>query len=169
MQHFIKSLKAGGRAAVVIKNTFLSNMDNADIAMRKLLLETCNLHTILDLPAKTFQGAGVKTVVLFFEKGAPTKNIWHYQLDVGRSLGKTKPLNDDDLQDFVRRQSKFEDSPISWSTPISQINKNTWDLMPVNPNKVNVTELRSPIEILEEISIIDKEIAADLDEIRKLL
>ena len=100
LQHFIKSLKPGGRAAVVIKNTFLSNTDNAAIALRKELLENCNLHTVLDCPAKTFLGAGVKTVVLFFVKGEATQNTWFYQLDPGRSLGKTNPLNDNDLKEF---------------------------------------------------------------------
>jgi type I restriction enzyme M protein len=77
LQHFIKSLRAGGRAAVVIKNTFLSNSDNASRALRQELLENCNLHTVLDCPGGTFLGAGVKTVVLFFEKGAPTRKIWY--------------------------------------------------------------------------------------------
>jgi hypothetical protein len=49
----------------------LSITDNASNSLRKLLLESCNLHTILDCPGGTFLGAGVKTVVLFFEKGAP--------------------------------------------------------------------------------------------------
>jgi type I restriction enzyme M protein len=71
LQHFIRLLRAGGRAGVVIKNTFLSNSDNASVALRQKLLEECNLHTVLDCPGGTFQGAGVKTVVLFFEKGAP--------------------------------------------------------------------------------------------------
>ena len=62
LQHFIKMLKAGGRGGVVIKNTFLSNTDNASVSLRKLLLESCNLHTVLDCPGGTFQGAGVKTV-----------------------------------------------------------------------------------------------------------
>jgi type I restriction enzyme M protein len=53
---------------VVIKNTFLSNSDNASKALREELLSSCNLHTILDCPSGTFIGAGVKTVVLFFEK-----------------------------------------------------------------------------------------------------
>jgi type I restriction enzyme M protein len=75
LQHFIKSLKAGGRAGIVIKNTFLSNADNASVSLRKHLLESCNLHTILDMPAGTFLGAGVKTVVLFFTKGEPTKRF----------------------------------------------------------------------------------------------
>ena len=115
LQHFIKMLKAGGRGGVVIKNTFLSNTDNASVSLRKLLLESCNLHTVLDCPGGTFQGAGVKTVVLFFEKGAPTRKIWFYQLDPGRNLGKTNPLNDDDLAEFVKLQKTFADSPKIWS------------------------------------------------------
>jgi type I restriction enzyme M protein len=75
LQHFIRLLRAGGRAGVVIKNTFLSNTDNASVALRQKLLTDCNLHTVLDCPGGTFQGAGVKTVVLFFEKGSPTRKV----------------------------------------------------------------------------------------------
>lgn len=57
--------------------------------------------TVLDCSGGVFQGAGVKTVVLFFEKGVPTRRICYYQLDPGRSLGKTNALNDDDLKEFV--------------------------------------------------------------------
>ncbi len=82
LQHFIKTLKPGGRAAIVIKNTFLSNTDNAAVALRKELLENCNLHTVLDCPGGTFIGAGVKTVVLFFEKGSATQKTWFYEYAV---------------------------------------------------------------------------------------
>src|SRR6266436_2898350 len=115
LQHFIKNLKAGGRGGVVIKNTFLSNTDNASVSLRKLLLESCNLHTVLDCPGGTFQGAGVKTVVLFFEKGSKTRQTWYYQLDPGRNMGKTNSLNDNDLKEFVALQETFADSPKSWS------------------------------------------------------
>ena len=57
LQHFIRILKAGGRAGIVIKNTFLSNTDNASVSLRKMLLEGCNLHTVLDCPGGTFQPA----------------------------------------------------------------------------------------------------------------
>lgn len=114
LQHFIKMIKAGGRGGVVIKNTFLSNTDNASVSLRKLLLESCNLHTVLDCPGGTFQGAGVKTVVLFFEKGTKTRKIWFYQLEPGRNLGKTNPLNDVDLADFIKLQRTHADSPKSW-------------------------------------------------------
>ena len=88
LQHFMKMMKTGGRGAVVIKNTFLSNSDNASVSLRKELLETCNLHTILDCPSGTFQGAGVKTVVLFFQKGSPTRKIWYYQLNPWKEYGQ---------------------------------------------------------------------------------
>ena len=51
-------------------------MSVGEAFLRKHLMESCNLHTILDMPGGTFLGAGVKTVVLFFEKGQPTKNTW---------------------------------------------------------------------------------------------
>jgi len=92
------------------------------VSVRKLLLENCNLHTALSCPRGAFLGTGEKTVVLFFEKGAPTRKIWFYELNPGRSLGKTSPLNDNDLAEFVRLQKKFADSPKSWSVDTKSIN-----------------------------------------------
>lgn len=169
LQHFIKSLKAGGRAAVVIKNTFLSNSDNASKALRQELLENCKLHTILDCPGGTFLGAGVKTVVLFFEKGAPTRKTWYYQLDPGRSLGKTNPLNDDDLKEFVHLQAKAKDSEKSWTLKIADVDKNTFDLSVKNPNAPEEAPLRKPKDIIKEMAKLDKESARILDGIRGML
>ena len=169
LQHFIKTLKAGGRAAIVIKNTFLSNTDNASTNIRKLLLEGCNLHTVLDCPGGTFQGAGVKTVVLFFEKGAPTRKVWFYQLDPGRSMGKTNALNDADLAEFVSLQASFADSPKSWTLDAASINTNTYDLSVKNPNGGEVVTLRTPQEILDEIAALDAESAEVLASIKSLL
>jgi type I restriction enzyme M protein len=169
LQHFIKSLKPGGRAAIVIKNTFLSNTDNASTSIRKLLLESCNLHTVLDCPGGTFQGAGVKTVVLFFEKGAPTRNVWFYQLDPGRNMGKTNPLNDDDLAKFVELQKTFADTAQSWSVDMASIDTATFDLSVKNPNGNDEVALRSPQEILDEIAALDAESAEVLATIRELV
>ena len=169
LQHFIKMLKAGGRGAVVIKNTFLSNTDNASVSLRKELLESCNLHTILDCPGGTFQGAGVKTVVLFFEKGAPTRSTWYYQLDPGRNLGKTNPLNDDDLAEFVTLQKTFAESTKSWSVAASAIDQATFDLSVKNPNGDEEVAHRSPQDILAEIAALDAESAEVLGRIRALL
>ena len=169
MQHFIKSLKAGGRAAIVIKNTFLSNTDNASVSLRKLLLESCNLHTVLDCPGGTFQGAGVKTVVLFFEKGEATRKVWFYQLNPGRNLGKTNPLNDGDMADFIERQKTFADSDQSWSVEVAGIDAATWDLSVKNPKGGDEVVLRTPQEILDEIVALDAESADVLVTIRSLL
>lgn len=169
LQHFIKMLKAGGRGSVVIKNTFLSNTDNASVSLRKLLLESCNLHTVLDCPGGTFQGAGVKTVVLFFDKGAPTRKVWYYQLDPGRSLGKTNPLNDDDLKEFVKLQKTSADSPKSWSLNAKDIDQTTFDLSVKNPNGGEVVTHRNPQEIMDEIAVLDAEIAEVLKNIKALL
>eukprot|EP01037_Dinobryon_pediforme_P002439 gene2439-2477_t len=169
LQHFIKSLKAGGRAAIVIKNTFLSNSDNASVSLRRELLNTCNLHTILDMPGGTFIGAGVKTVVLFFEKGAPTRKVWFYKFDAGRNMGKTNALNDEDLQDFINLQANFADGDNSWSIEADKIDGETFDLSVKNPNKAEETALRSPAEIMDEIAMLDAESAEILAGIRGLL
>jgi type I restriction enzyme M protein len=156
MQHFIKMLKAGGRAAIVIKNTFLSNSEHSDIALRKLLLETCNLHTVMDCPQGTFQGAGVKTVVLFFTKGEPTKNIWYYKLKPGRNLGKTKPLNDKDLLDFIDKQDKFIISDNSWVVDIKNVDPSTYDLSVKNPNGEDDLVIRPHGTILKELTALQE-------------
>jgi type I restriction enzyme M protein len=169
LQHFIKYLKAGGRAAVVIKNTFLSNSDNASVALRRELLESCNLHTVLDCPQGTFLGAGVKTVVLFFEKGAPTKKIWYYQLDPGRNLGKTNPLNDDDLKEFVELQKSLAVGEKSWFVEVEDVDQESLDLSVKNPNIEEEAPLRSPHEIISEISQLDEESAHLLQKIRSII
>src|ERR1700731_296759 len=169
LQHFIRMLKAGGRGGIVIKNTFLSNGDNASVSLRKMLLESCNLHTVLDCPGGTFQGAGVKTVVLFFEKGAPTRKIWYYQLDLGPNLGKTNPLNDDDLVEFVKLQKSFADSPKSWSVDAKTIDRKTFDLSVKNPNGGEEMAHRTPQAIMAEIAALDAESTKVLDNIKALL
>jgi type I restriction enzyme M protein len=169
LQYFIKILKAGGRAGIVIKNTFLSNTDNASVSLRKKLLEECDLHTILDCPGGTFIGAGVKTVVLFFEKGTKTRKVWYYQLDPGRNMGKTNPLNDADLVEFIELQKTFADSPKSWSVDAATIDPKTFDLSVKNPNGSEEVVHRSPEEIMDEIASLDAESAEVLENIKALL
>jgi type I restriction enzyme M protein len=189
LQHFIKMLKVGGRAAIVIKNTFLSNSD-ASRSLRQEILSSCNLHTILDCPGGTFIGAGVKTVVLFFEKAEPldaiqttpifnqgksineqmaTKKIWYYQLNPGRNMGKTNSLNDDDLREFVELQATFAVSEKSWLVDVADIDQVTFDLSVKNPNKGEEVTLREPQEILDEIAVLDLESAEILDIIGGIL
>lgn len=169
LQHFIKILKATGRAGIVIKNTFLSNTDRASVQLRKTLLEECNLHTVLDLPGGTFTGAGVKTVVLFFDKGTRTRKIWYYQLNLDRNLGKTNALNENDLVDFVKLQKTKADSENSWTVKIADVDTTTYDLSVKNPNRVEETDERTPKQILKEMKKLDEESADILHTIMDLL
>ena len=168
LQHFIKSLRAGGSAGIVIKNTFLSNTDNASRDLRKYLLESCNLHTVLDLPGGTFTGAGVKTVVLFFKKGEPTRKTWFYSLNLDRNLGKTNPLNDNDLQEFIELQKTFADSENSWSLDMKDINAENYDLSVKNPSNNDEIIRRTPEDIMSEIFDLDKQSEEILTRIKEL-
>lgn len=168
VQHFYRKLKANGRAAIVIKNTCLSNGDAK--ALRKLLIEKTNLHSILDLPGGTFVGAGVKTVVLFFDKvNSGTDKVWYYQLNLDRNLGKTNPLNAKDLAEFESLFKSKGDSLNSWSVDRATIEENDFDLSVKNPNEPEEEPLRAPSEIIENITVLDLESKDLLDEIKKLI
>jgi type I restriction enzyme M protein len=124
---------------------------------------------VLDCPSGTFQGAGVKTVVLFFEKGAPTRKVWFYQLDPGRSLGKTNPLNDEDLKEFVKLQGTFANSPKSWTVDEKNIDQETFDLSVKNPASDEAVTHRSPRQIMDEIETLDATSTEVLGRIKALL
>lgn len=169
LQHFIRSLKAGGRAAVVIKNTFLSNADNATVSLRKYLLETCKLYTVLNMPEGTFLGANVNTVVLFFEKGEPTKNIWYYDFVPDRSLGKKAPLTDEDLAKFVKFQKNKPENDRSWNVEIEDIPTDSYDMSVRNPNLPDKESMRSTEDILSEMERLDEETKRVMQTIREII
>ena len=177
MEYFMAKLKKGGRAAIIIKNTFLSNTDNASIAVRRMLLTKCQLKWVLDLPQKVFT-AGVHTVVLFFTKDGPTtKPINYYELDLkGVSLGKTRPLNEGDLAEFealvkngttgtdgtsgtAGRSLKSPSCPSHWTVDPKTLDQTTLDLSVNNPNKVE-EKLPTAAECRAKIEAIYKEIGA---------
>jgi type I restriction enzyme M protein len=107
--------------------------------------------------------------VLFFEKGAPTRKVWYYQLDPGRNMGKTNPLNDADLAEFVELQKTRADSPKSWSVDARSIDPAAFDLSVKNPNGGEAVAHRSPQGIMAEIAALDAESADVLENIKGLL
>jgi type I restriction enzyme M protein len=133
------------------------------------LLEECNLFAVLDLPSGAFLGTGVKTVVLFFEKGKSTEKVWYYQLNVGRNMGKTNSLNERDLEDFVETAKKQTLSDNSWLVDIGSVNKETWDLTVNNPNRKEEIDERTPLEIIAEIEELDRQASEALQAIKELL
>ena len=111
----------------------------------------------------------MKTVVLFFEKGKPTKKVWFYQLNLDRNLGKGNPLNKNDLAEFVELQKTKVDSANSWSIDIKDIDQKTFDLSVKNPNKNDEVILREPKEILEEMGKLDTESKKVLENINQFI
>jgi type I restriction enzyme M protein len=111
----------------------------------------------------------VKTVVLFFDKGTPTRKVWYYQLNLDRNLGKTNALSENDLADFVVLQKTKANSENSWTFDVSKIDTKTYELSSKNPNKKEESTLREPKLLLEEIKALDKESAEILNSILKLI
>jgi type I restriction enzyme M protein len=107
--------------------------------------------------------------VLFFEKGAPTESIWYYQLNLERNLGKTNPLNEEDLAEFVELQHNKSDSGNSWLLTINNIDRNTFDLTVKNPDKKEKVIIRDPKEIISEIRLLELESEKIVTTIEELL
>jgi type I restriction enzyme M protein len=107
--------------------------------------------------------------VLFFTKGTPTKKIWYYQLDPGRNMGKTNPLSDADLEEFIRFSKTSADSGQSWSLDTSTADEGLLNLSVKNPNKIGEVDSRTPSEILDEIERLDRESAGIFAQLRSLL
>jgi type I restriction enzyme M protein len=106
---------------------------------------------------------------LFFDKGEPTKNIWYYQLDPGRSMGKTNSLNDDDMKEFVKLQKSKPETEKSWNIKIADVQTHNFDLSVKNPNKPEEAALRTPQQILDEMQILDNETSSILKTITELI
>lgn len=101
LQHIMSIVKTGGRVAVVLPDNVLTD-GNATAKVREKLLKEFNLHTILRLPTGIFYAQGVKTNVLFFEKGKSTEDIWVYDYRTGiKHTLVQKPLTRENLDDFV--------------------------------------------------------------------
>ena len=109
------------------------------------------------MPGGTFTGAGVKTVVLFFEKGSATKKVWFYQLNLDRNLGKTNSLNEKDLADFIELQKTKAESDNSWSINIEDLDQSNLEFNLKNPNKKIEKIISNPRVILNQINELDKE------------
>jgi type I restriction enzyme M protein len=90
-------------------------------------------------------------------------------LNLNRNLGKTNPLTQEDLADFLKLQKIKADSQNSWTIKISEISQNTFDLSVKNPNKTDEAIIRQPKEILKEMAILDKESQSLLKDIDSLL
>lgn len=179
VQHIMRNLAKGGRAAVIIPEGVLFR-GGPDQKVRKELLEQFEVHTILSLPAGCFLPyTGVKTNILFFDrpKAEPrsgtlaTKSVWFYELtnDGFELKGTRKPVDGDQLPDFLKKQSRRKEGENCWSVPVAEIIERGYDLSAKNPNHVDDYEHRPALELVQSIKAKEERIMDLLDELEGIL
>lgn len=128
------------------------------------LLESFNLHTIVRLPKGVFAPyTGIATNLLFFEKNAPTKEIWYYELPLPSEreelknpcYTKSKPLRYEEFKPLLRWWSNRVESECAWKISVQEVVKNNYNLDIKNPNKEKAEEYRPPEEIV--VGIVERE------------
>jgi len=175
LQFVMRKIKQGGRVGIVVPEGVLSNTTGPFVRVRKELLENYNVHTIISLPKGVFTASGktpVKTNLLFFDKRGPTEEIWYYEIQPPegmKNFTKTRPMRDEDWQDCYEKWQNREISENSWIVNIDEIDKETYELTPRNPNKLKKKEYRPAREILEDVLKEEKEVMALLEELKGML
>lgn len=148
----IHLLKMGGRAGIVLPDGSLTG-EGVKQRVRERLLNECNLHTIIRLPNSVFQPyATVATNLLFFTKGAPTREIWYYEhrLPEGqKSYSKTKPIRVEEFQPIKVWWEKRAESEVAWKVHIETIKARNYDLDIKNPHKTEEVHEYTSQEIIE--------------------
>jgi len=184
LQHVIDSLRppAGdalsGRCGLVIdEGVLFRTNETAFVQTKRKLLDDCDLWCIVSMPPGVFSqaGAGVKTNLLFFNKGQPTERIWYYDLS-DLKVGKKTPFTLERMGDFFelvrdcRAGSAADrpDSERSWTVTRDAIEASKYDLKAVNPHRVVEEDTRTPEDLLDEIERQQKIIAAAIAELRGL-
>lgn len=163
LQHIMSIVKTGGRVAVVLPDNVLTD-GNATAKVREKLLTDFNLHTILRLPTGIFYAGGVKTNVLFFEKGEKTKDIWVYDYRTGiKHTMATKPMTRADLDDFAscycsghmedRKETYSEENPNGRWRKFSEDEVYSRDQLKLDFKWIDLTEKdeRTVSELLSEM------------------
>ena len=144
-------LKSGGRAGIVLPDGFLFG-EGVKTRIKKHLLETCNLHTIVRLPNNVFAPyTGIRTNLLFFTKGEPTKEIWYYEhpYPTGqKSYNKTNPIRFEEFLPEMSWWNNRAESEQSWKVTLDEIERRNFNLDIKNPNTISVEDA-SPSELLE--------------------
>ncbi len=168
MQHFMKMLRTGGKAAIVVPEGVLFQTNNAFKELKEELLEHFNLHTIVSLPAGVFLPySGVKTNIIFFERTGGTSDIWYYEVEPPYKLTKNKPINSDHLKEFVELYHKRTVTDKSWLVKVTDIED--FDLSAKNPAKQVEIIHQEPGKILGAIKENDVTINQLMNEVESIL
>lgn len=152
LQHVIDHLKLGGRCGIVVDEGVLFRTNDAFYHTKKRLLQECNLWCIVSLPTGVFANAGtsIKTNLLFFTKGSPTKKIWYYDMSSMKVLRKS-PFTLEAFNDFFKLFPTEAISSQSWTVDIKQLEARKYDLKAVNPHLTFVDNFETIDELVEQI------------------
>lgn len=169
---FIHLLKPNGHCGIVLPDGSLFG-EGVKTAIKKKLLEECNLHTIIRLPQGVFNPyAGVNTNLLFFEKGSPTKEVWFYELPLPEGLRqytKGRPIQHEEFDPVRKWWNDRKSNNNSWKVPIKEIQERNYNLDFKNPLRQEAVNHKEPKEILMEIEEAGKKITTLMDDVKKLL
>jgi type I restriction enzyme M protein len=169
LQHFMKTLKTGGKAAIIVPEGVLFQANNAFTQVKRELLQDFNVHTILSLPAGVFLPySGVKTNVLFFDRSGGTTETWFYECKTESKLTKSKPINDSHLADFLKYYKTRKTTCHSWTVPVTELLESC-DLSAKNPDRQTESEHEEPKDILGDIQSAHREVAELLEELETLI
>ncbi|HMS30841.1 MAG TPA: class I SAM-dependent DNA methyltransferase [Candidatus Saccharibacteria bacterium] len=168
LQLFVRLLKPGGRAGIVLPDGTLFG-EGVKTRIKEHLLEECNLHTIVRLPNSVFAPyTSIATNLLFFTKGEPTKEIWYYEhrLPEGvKAYNKTKPICIEEFDEIKSWWNDRKENEGAWKVSIDEIKKRGYNLDIKNPNIVEVDEL-NPEEVLKDYRAKQAEVKEILEKIK---
>ena len=169
---FIHLLKPNGRCGIILPDGSLFG-EGVKTAIKKKLLEECNLHTIVRLPQGVFNPyAGVNTNLLFFEKGNPTKEVWFYELPLPEGLRqytKGRPIQHEEFDPIRRWWSDRQSNGHAWKVSIKEIQERNYNLDFKNPKRQEAVDHKAPKELLEGINEKEKQISHIMNEIENIL
>ncbi|WP_432823428.1 N-6 DNA methylase [Trichloromonas sp.] len=169
-------LKDGGRAAIVLPDGTLFG-EGVKTRIKEKLLDECNLHTVVRLPNGVFNPyTGIKTNLLFFTKGEPTKEVWYYEHpypEGAKSYNKTRPMR---IEEFAPEKSWWggeersgrEESEQAWKVSVEQIKANGYNLDIKNPNTVE-DDHGDPEELLAEYKTLLASVAETREKLKQEL
>lgn len=167
----IRLLKPNGRAAVVLPDGTLFG-DGVKTRIKEELMKKCNLHTIIRLPNKVFNPVSIKTNLLFFDKGSPTKEVWYYEHpypEGQKSYNKSKPIN---IKEFDAEKVWWDnrvENEYAWKVSINEIKDRGYNLDIKNPSSAETEELKSSDHYLEQLKNSLKDSLSTILELNKSL
>lgn len=172
----VRLLKDGGRAAVVLPDGSLFG-EGVKTRLKEHLMAECNLHTIVRLPNSVFRPyASIGTNLLFFEKGAPTRDIWFWEHQVPegqKAYSMTRPIRLEHLDDCAvwwggpKREGRVENER-AWKISAEEVKARGFNLDIKNPHSV-AEDLGDPEALLTELTAAEAEVAAVRDQLKAIL